>query len=296
MAGRVSACTAASRSRTAWSSSSRGRSAKSEMSSSAPARVGLQHRAQLGQAPAAGRADAADGHLQRLGHRRVVGPGDVRDDAQQRAAAFRQPLEVLPQQPGPAPRRAAARPGPGRDRAPPPAGSRRTAAARRDSSRARHASRRVAVTSQEVSACGDRISCSRRSSSSQLVCTTSADSSAVRPCARATCHSSGFSSRTTSPSARVSPFLARSRHAPRRAARSVPARSGGRPGAVGPGPVGSSLARCPVRPVPALPLPSVTTVMLRPAAGSGSAWPPGSCAASNPAAVAAANEVPLHHA
>jgi hypothetical protein len=69
---------------------------------------------------------------------------------------------------------------------------------RRACSRTRHASRRVAVISQAVSACGDRMSFSRRTSSSQLVCTTSAASSAASPWALATRHSSGFSWATTS--------------------------------------------------------------------------------------------------
>ena len=56
----------------------------------------------------------------------------------------------------------------------------------------------VVLTSQDVSALRERISCSRRSSSSQLDCTTSAAWSEVSPCVRATCHSSGVSSRMIS--------------------------------------------------------------------------------------------------
>jgi hypothetical protein len=63
----------------------------------APGGVGQQHLAQLGQAPAACRPDAAARHAQRLGHDQVVGPVDLSDNAQQRTAAFRQPLEVPPQ-------------------------------------------------------------------------------------------------------------------------------------------------------------------------------------------------------
>src|SRR5262249_56833147 len=41
--------------------------------------------------------DAADGHPERFSHCRIVGAVGLRDDAQQRAAALRQPPEMPPQ-------------------------------------------------------------------------------------------------------------------------------------------------------------------------------------------------------
>ena len=164
----------------------------------------LELAAELVEASAAGRTDAADRHLELARDPRVVGPRLHRHDAQQSLAALGQLTERLPE-PDCSSLRTTSDSGDGWFGIRHSSASSSTGVDRVACLLTRQASRRAVVHSQRATAWVSPTVAALRTRASHAVCTTSSDCSLSRPVARTTCHRIGLITCTRSSSAAGSP-------------------------------------------------------------------------------------------